>query len=255
MMKTFFLQPFLDCLAALEKAMLGPRPGRAMIVMVVALAATWFVYVPIHELLHAFGCWVTGGTVTELQIDAKYGGALLKPWFPFVTVGGAYAGRLTGFDTYGNDAIYLATDFAPFVLSLFPGVTMLALCTRRSRPVLLGASVVMGLAPFYNITGDYYEMGSILTTRGLTWVSAPQPGVAFEFVRSDDIFRLIGELISQRQQWGLTSPVRLTITLGLFLLSLTLSVVLAFATYAAGRVIAVALTGPIPRPTSPSRSK
>jgi hypothetical protein len=246
-MKRFLLNPIHDCLAALEKAMLGPRPGLAMILMVAGLVMTWFVYVPIHELLHAFGCWVTGGEVTELQIDAKYGANLLKPMFPFVTVGGAYAGRLTGFNTYGNDLIYLATDFAPFVLSIFPGVTMLAICRRRSRPVLLGASVVMGLAPFYNITGDYYEMGSILSTRVATWISGGEEGkIAYEFVRSDDIFRLFGELYSGRTEFGLTGPLRLGVTVLLFVLSFGLSIFLAFLTYAAGRMVAAMVAGPLP---------
>lgn len=253
-MKRFFLNPIHDCLAALEKAMLGPRPGGAMILMVGGLVATWFVYVPIHELLHAFGCWVTGGEVTELQIDAKYGANLLKPIFPFVTAGGAYAGRLTGFEDHGNDLIYLATVFAPFVLSIFPGVTMLAICRRRSRPVLLGASVVVGLAPFYNITGDFYEMGSIVSTRVATWLSGGEEGkIAYEFVRSDDIFRLFGELYSGRSELGLTAPLRLFVTVLLFLISLSLSIFLAFLIYAAGRMVAAMVVGPLPTGMSARR--
>ncbi len=236
-LKRLLLDPFHDCLAALEKPMLSPRPGRAMILMIVALVVTWFVYVPIHELLHAYGCMVTGGTVTELQIDPKYGGKLLQPYFPFVKPGGAYAGRLTGFDTRGSDWIYLATDFGPFVLSVFPGVALLLLCRRRSRPLLLGAAVVLGLAPFYNITGDYYEMGSTITTRLWTLIAGTGDGkIAYEFVRSDDIFRWFGEFFSKRKEWGVTRLGTVT-TMFLFLASLALSVILAFVTYAVGRVV------------------
>ena len=38
---------------------------------------SWYVYVPIHELLHALGCAATGGTVTTLEVQTQYGGAIL----------------------------------------------------------------------------------------------------------------------------------------------------------------------------------
>ena len=216
-----------------------------MMLVVLGFIVTWFLYVPVHELLHAVGCWATGGTVTELQIDTKYGGGILKQWFPFVVAGGGpYAGRLTGFDTHGSDLVYLATDFMPFVLSLFPGVSLLFVCRRRSRPWLLGASVVLGLAPFYNATGDYYEMGSIVVTRVWTWsVGADSGTLGYTFVRSDDVFRLLGELIATRTELGLTSAGRVLVTAGLVVLSMAVSILLAFASYAAGRVLAVRVVG------------
>ena len=244
-MRNFFANPFRDSLGALEKAMTSARPGRAMALMVLGLIVTWFLYVPVHELLHALGCWAAGGVVTELQIDPKYGGGILKRWFPFVVPGGGpYAGRLTGFDTHGSDLVYLATDFMPFALSLFPGVSLLLLCRRRSRPLLLGASVVLGLAPFYSATGDYYEMGSIVVTGVWTCLVGTDGGtVGYEFVRSDDVFQLLGELIAKRAELRLTSAGRVLVTVGLCVLSMSLSILLAFATYAAGRVVAVRVVG------------
>ena len=47
------------------------------------------------------------------------------------------------------------------------------------------ALFVVGLAPFYNLIGDYYEMGSILVSRAAQqW----QPSFAVERWRSDDLF-------------------------------------------------------------------
>jgi hypothetical protein len=94
--------------------------------------------------------------------------------FPWVVTESKYAGRLSGFDTKGSDLIYLATDFGPFALTVLLGVPLMKLCTRRGRPVLLPIAIVLGLAPFYNLTGDYYEMGSIITTRLATVAFGPR---------------------------------------------------------------------------------
>ena len=111
--------------------------------MTVALIGAWFVYVPIHELLHVGGCLATGGSVTELQLQAHYGGTLLAKWFPFVTTGGEYAGRLSGFDYRRSDWIYLATVFSPYVLSCVVGVPLIRLCCARCRPILFGVGIVV----------------------------------------------------------------------------------------------------------------
>src|SRR5262249_2715862 len=71
------------------------------------MLAGWWIYVPVHELLHAAGCRLTGGGVTRLEIGAVYGGALLSRVLPFVVAGGEDAGRLSGFDTHRSDRIYL----------------------------------------------------------------------------------------------------------------------------------------------------
>ena len=113
----------LRALAELANAALltGLGPGLRPFLFLLLCIAAWFVYTPIHELLHAAGCMLTGGTVRELQLSARYGGHLLARVFDFVRVEGEYAGRLSGFDTRGNDWIYLATDLGPFALTLFPG--------------------------------------------------------------------------------------------------------------------------------------
>ncbi len=164
----FFREPFDDLVAAMDAQVAqAPRPTPALVIVLLAGAASWWVYVPVHELLHALGCWGTGGRVTELQIARAYGGELLSRFLPFVVGGGSYAGRLSGFDTKGSDLIYLATDALPFLLSIVIGVPLLKACARAGRAALLGPALVLALAPFYSLPGDYYEMGSIITTRAI----------------------------------------------------------------------------------------
>ena len=233
-MRRFFRQPLDDVIACLEGLADLRRPYVALSLTGVSLVATWFVYVPIHELLHAVGCVVTGGEVSRLEIAPQYGAALLARWFPFVTPGGEYAGRLSGFDWKGSDLIYLATDIAPFLLSILIGVPLLKVCMARPRPLLLGAAIVVGLAPFYNVIGDYYEMASILTTRLATVVAAGDGGIAFVHLRADDIFKLVGDLFNKPAELGLDSPGRVAIGTAMIATSFALGVWLAFATYALG---------------------
>jgi hypothetical protein len=130
----FFSQPLRDLLAAMEAQILrASHPKRALVIVLVAGVASWWVYVPVHELLHALGCYVTGGSVTELQIAPEYGGALFARFLPFVVGNSEYAGRLSGFDTHGSDVIYLATDALPFLLTVFFGVPLLKACARGRR--------------------------------------------------------------------------------------------------------------------------
>lgn len=233
-MRTLLRQPFDDLASCLTRLAESPHPLRAMCVVLVALVATWFVYVPVHELLHVLGCVASGGAVTELEIAPQYGGALLARWFPFVVSGGEYAGRLSGFDTGGSDLIYLATDFAPFLLSVFIGVPLLRMCTRRRRPVILGVGVVVGLAPFYNLIGDYYEMGSIITTRMATLLGGSADQVAFEGLRSDDVFKLIGTFCARPGELGIKGATGVITGAALILASIVVGVVLAFLTYYLG---------------------
>ncbi len=189
--------PIQDYTAGLEAAFPGFRLSSA-IAIVGCFAASWWIYVPIHELLHAYGCILTGGEVTRLEISPEYGAAWLQTIFPFVAVGSDYAGQLTGFDTHGNDGIYLATDFLPFVLTILIGVPLLrAARYERQRPLraaaMLGLAMPIAFAPFISITGDYYEMGSILVSRAASWLVE---GFDVERWRSDDLFKLAGELSS-----------------------------------------------------------
>jgi len=220
-----FTAPILDYTAALEAAFPVFKPS-SMIVIIVAAGVTWWVYVPIHELLHAYGCLWTGGEVTRLEIDAAYGAAWLQQCFPFVAVGSEYAGQLTGFDTRGSDLTYLATDFLPFVLTILIGVPLLRSAIGDKRPLRaalkLGVAMPIAFAPFISITGDYYEMGSIVVSRVTSVFIA---GFDVERWRSDDLFKLAGEL--EAGDGTLADALGLSI-------AFVVGVVLMFATYAAG---------------------
>jgi hypothetical protein len=186
--------PVDDYLAALRAAL--PRAGVVpVLAIVVAAAASWWIYVPIHELCHAFGCLWTGGEVTRLEIDPLYGAALLHTIFPFVSVGSDYAGQLTGFDTHGNDLTYLATDFSPFLLTVLVGVPLLRAARSQRTPlrsaIILGVALPIAFAPFTSVSGDYYEMGSILVSRAVALQSASVPLTRW---RSDDVFKLAHQL-------------------------------------------------------------
>lgn len=227
----WLLAPLNDYLDALTSILPGATWRRGLIVMLAA-ALSWFVYVPIHELAHAFGCIATGGEVTRLEIDEIYGAAVLKHLFPFVAVGSDYAGQLTGFDTGGSDLVYLATDFAPFFLTIFVGVPMLRSVPRIAHrdwaACMLGAALPIAYAPWISLPGDYYEMGSILVSR---W-AAPLTGQPAERWRSDDVFRLVETLAAEG-----ASPVDWAIVVS----AAMAGAVLAVATYSAGSLWTTAL--------------
>ena len=218
----------------MEAIVRGRSPVAALAPLAIAIG--WIVYVPIHELLHALGCAATGGSVSELQIQAIYGGALLARVFDFVVVGGEYAGRLSGFDTHGSDVVYLATVFMPYLLSIFPGVALLHVSARRASPWLFGVAVVLALAPLYNIPGDYFEMASILSTRVVTWLGGGAGNPAFAELRSDDVFALIESLAAGDGESG-------AFRWALVAVSLVLSTLLAFLTYALGERVSRAVSG------------
>jgi hypothetical protein len=234
-----FRQPLDDLQDALDSQVVrAERPLAALFVFVLALVAAWWIYVPVHELLHAIGCRVTGGAVSRLEIAPEYGGALLAHVFPFVVSGGDYAGRLSGFDTHGSDLVYLATDAAPFLLSIVLGVPLLRACNRGRRSVRFGAAVVLALAPFYSLTGDYYEMGSILVTRAATLAHGGGP-LRFAPLRSDDVIRLVTRLWTQPHDLQLDNPGGVVTGLVIIGLSLLLGTILAFVTYWIGTLIRV----------------
>lgn len=196
----------------------------ALVAVMLGCVAGWWIYVPCHELLHALGCVVSGGDVTRLEIAPQYGAALLSRIFPFVVPGGGHAGRLTGFDTKGSDLIYLATDLGPFLLTLFPGVWLLRRAGPRWKGALFGLSLPMALAPFISLTGDAYEIGSILTTRLPPWTS---PGLR-SLLRGDDLFELLPKVGADGSAAAWTGVVAGSL----------LGAVWAWATYLLGRWIA-----------------
>jgi hypothetical protein len=229
-MRRALLLPFDHCMAAFARA-LPESPWLGLATLFIGCTVAWWIYVPLHELAHAFGCLATGGSVTRLEIDARYGAALLQQLFPFVAVGSDYAGQLTGFDTGGSDWVYLATDAAPFLLTVVVGVPLLVRLARRGRAsagssFALGAALPVALAPFTNLPGDYYEMGSIVVTRAMAFVD---PGFPLERWRSDDFFSLAGRLANDRLGPGDVAGLSASGLVGL---------VLALATYHAGAGVA-----------------
>jgi hypothetical protein len=183
-------EPARDYIAALDA--LRDRGAAGLVSACLAFGLAWFAYVPIHELLHAWGCLLAGGEVTRLEISPEYGGAILARLFPYVVAGSSYAGQLTGFDTHGNDAIYLATVLAPFLLTVAAGVPLLKRAARPMarpgwRPWLLGAALLVAYAPFASLIGDYYEAGSILVSRA---AHRFDPALPLGRWRGDDLFKL-----------------------------------------------------------------
>lgn len=231
---------FDDLLSALGAVLAPGRRGWILLAQILAgLLVGWMIYVPIHELLHAAGCAAAGGTVSELEIAPIYGAALLHRIFPFVVPSTEHPGRLTGFWTGESDLVLLATDFAPFLLTIFIGVPLLRsrILTpaapggwRSWRSLLLGPAAVLAAAPFMSLTGDYFEMASVILTRG--YAAAGISGL--ESLRTDDLFRLLGLLYEKRIVID-ASPVRnWTIALSVITVSLLLALALASATYRLG---------------------
>jgi len=223
-LKDFFLAPWRDAMLAMERVV-AAEGSRGMARVLVGVLASWWVYVPVHELMHAWGCLLAGGTVTRLEIDGVYGAAWLARVFPYVSSGSNYAGRLSGFDTHASDFVYLVTVFFPFTLTVFPGVLALraVIRARRSHAFLFGAAVPWASAPFVSLTGDYYELGSIMVSRAAAgWLpDAPSRW------RSDDLLLLCSQLFSAE------AAARWTDAAGVSA-SLLLGTALTFATYAAG---------------------
>jgi hypothetical protein len=232
------LVPFLDAFHGLDRCL--ERGARGLLLAAVGLVAGWWLYVPVHELLHAAACAVAGGAVTRLEIDRLYGGALLARVFPFVVPASDYAGRLSGFDTHGSDGIYLATDLGPFLLTLFPGVWALRRAAAGRRAAWFGAALPFALAPFLSLGGDAYEIGSILATHLPPW-TAP---AARSLLRGDDLVKKVGELAGvPGAPWGGA------------LAAVLLGVAWAFLTYGLAGAVARALgEGPVRPSASPSPS-
>jgi hypothetical protein len=213
-----------------------------------AATFSWWIYVPFHELAHAYGCILTGGEVSRLEIDPLYGAELLSRVFPFVAVGSEYAGQLTGFDTRGSDLIYLATDLAPFLLTILVGVPLLrcsAFWPRRPalRAAVFGAAIPVAFAPFISWLGDYYEMASLLVSRlAHNWSAA----IPLERWRGDDFLLLAGEL------WRGDGTVIDAVGLAVGLVLGTLGI---FATYGLGRACSRAIEARVRRSSGRAAAK
>jgi hypothetical protein len=220
--------PFDDFIAALGTCIQKFSIVSA-IVLILAFIVSWWAYVPVHELGHAFGCLLGSGTVTRLEIAPMYGASLLKNIFPFVSTGSDYAGQLTGFDTHGSDLTYLFTVFFPFILTILLGVPLIKYsASLTSHPIIscliLGFAIPIAYAPFISITGDYYEMGSIIISR---FKAVWSPGFELERWRSDDLIKLVKELFFK------TNSIRIVDIIGVTA-SFLFGLVLSFITYWTG---------------------
>jgi hypothetical protein len=220
--------PLHDYLSAMDASFQRSLPLNAVIVFVF-LVISWWIYVPIHELLHALGCIIGGGKVSRLELSPVYGAAFLKNFFPFISVGSDYAGQLKGFDTFGSDSIYLITDFFPYILTIVFGVPLLKSASQKSassrlNSVKFGIAIPIAYAPFVSVTGDYYEMGSIIISR-LT--ASAFPGFRPLYWRSDDLLKLSHQLFFSGQATDIRDVIGLSV-------SLLLAIVLIFCTYWAG---------------------
>jgi uncharacterized protein (DUF2062 family) len=226
----WFALPVRDLFSGLETCLSDGKTGYVLLILVSSSVA-WWVYVPVHELVHALGCVLSGGKVTRLEISRIYGAEILKKVFPFVSVGSEYSGRLAGFDTGGNDFTYFLTDFLPYLLTILIGVPLLRSVgtLKRSLPVkciVFGLAAPLAYAPFMSATGDYYEMGSLIISKAtVLWFPALSP----ERWRSDDLFRLVGTLLSSQ---GWTAA----LDIGVVTASVIVGLMMAFATYWAGAV-------------------
>jgi len=186
----------------------------------------WWVYVPLHELLHAWGCQISGGHVGRLEISSEYGAAWLQQYFPYVAVGSDYAGQLVEFDTFGSDRIYAATVLMPFVITVYPGIPMFYwLLTRgwvsKGQFFALGLLVPVVIAPFVSIPGDFYEIGSIIMSNVGQLI---YPGVDTMAWRSDDVILVMESL----------APTATTHDWVGIMGSLLVGIILAWVTYTLG---------------------
>jgi len=132
----------------------------------------WFL-VPIHELLHAIACLMTGGSVSELQIHPLFGGSQLARWIPWVTAGGREAGRLAGFRPVG-DLGYLTTVLAPHLVLAPIGAWICRRAVDRHNVLAFGLGAAAALQPLASLTGDMLEAVAIPVTRVVAWAGWPE---------------------------------------------------------------------------------
>jgi hypothetical protein len=239
-----WINAFRDINSIFERFQSDPKPLRLLLALMLSFLVAWFIYVPIHELLHVAGCVISGGVVHELILDQKYGAVFLSKLFPFIVPqSSGYAGRVSGFDP-GSDTGYLITVFFPYILTIFPGVWLLVYSARAKKMWVSGVGMIVGLAPFISLTGDYFEIGTIITTK--IWNSALQgyPAQVIEAywnLRSDDIFRLISEISAEPNLYGLPGFSGFFQVVAIVLSGFFLAILFSGWTYQIGRILAVRL--------------
>lgn len=207
--------------------------GRLLAELAGGLVVAVALYVPVHELLHALGCLTVGGTVTRIEIAPLFGGRILARVFPVVSAETEYAGRLAGFDVGGSTLRLIATDFAPYILTVLVGVPLVRRLRRRRCAWLVPAALLLALAPWVSLPGDYYEMGSALVTAALA-----QVGSDWSALRSDDLVALVAGLWAAPEAAGVTTVAHGLAAVAIVCASFALGAVLASATYLLGSRLA-----------------
>ena len=154
-----------------------------------AFLASWWLYVPIHELMHVAGCIIMGGEVNELAIDPMYGGKLLSNIFPFVVSESDYAGQLTDFTT-PNKYAYFIVDMFPYLLSL-PAVLLIKLATKHRHIWLFSLGFLLMFVPLTQMFGDFYEATSLGVGELMSMIN---PELNPQLIVSDDMFKLLASL-------------------------------------------------------------
>lgn len=239
-----WINAFRDINIVFGRFQSDPKPFLLLITLMLSFLVTWFVYVPIHELLHVAGCVISGGVVEEVILDRKYGAVFLSKIFPFIVPqSSGYAGRVSGFDP-GSDPGYLMTVFFPFILTIFPGVWLLVYSARVKKMWVSGVGMIVGLAPFMSLTGDYFEIGTIITTKIWNSVLQGYPAQSIEAywnLRSDDIFRLISEISAEPGLYGLPGFSGFFQVAAIVLSGFFLAVFFSGWTYQIGRILAIRL--------------
>ncbi|MFI5166522.1 MAG: hypothetical protein ACHQQS_07885 [Thermoanaerobaculales bacterium] len=157
---------------------------------------------------------LTGGTVSQLQIEPAFGGTLLARVVPWITSGGDYAGRLSGFEPAG-DLSYLATVLLPHLLLAPLGALVCRAAARRQRPVLWGAGLAAAGQPVASLLGDFYEAASIPLTAAAHALGAPWA----KALRGDDVSLVWAEVA----RIGGTAPIALFVAVCLAGIALALA--------------------------------
>jgi len=147
-----------------------------------------------------------------------------------------HAGRLAQFDVRGSDLVFLATDFAPYVLTILVGIPLLRALNRAPNEWLLGPAALLAMAPWMSLTADYYEMGSILATR-----FAAAAGADFAALRSDDMVSVVSAVWSAAQSRGRDGSWGSALPASVIAASFFLGLILASLTYSLGVLVSSAL--------------
>jgi len=184
-------------LQVLETLMARGRSQDLLVLMLVFVAG-FFLYTPLHELMHAGAAILMGGSVSELAIAPLFGGKLLARILPFVVAESEYAGQLTGFSV-PNRLAYAVVDGAPYLLSL-PGVALLEAARRRVSLPLGGLGFLVTWIPLTQFSGDFFEAWSLILSYAHAGLLAGTE--AKDFV-SDDAFRQSAFLLGQGRFWGI----------------------------------------------------